>query len=163
MEEEIESIAANALSNAENFSDFMGTIQKDLTKMLQKTYEAPADLREAFNHFASAINWNDNFIRSILAFHLVLFILFLLTRKNIDIQTVFFFFLCIIIYSSETLNSYGNLYWNEFTDQNYFDRRGIFMSIMFAGPLLVLLVIQLVSFYYIFKTYFTLILFYYFL
>lgn len=145
MNEEIESIASSAMHEATNFGDFVSIIQNDLTSAIVKTYKAPADLREAFDRFSAAINWDDNFIRCILGFHVLMFFLFLISRKNVDLQTCLFFSLCILVYFSETLNTYGRVYWEDFTDQNYFDTQGIFISIMYSAPLLIILMIQLVS------------------
>lgn len=61
---------------------------------------------------------------------------------------------------SETINNYGMIYWKYFSKQNYFDKHGVFIGILFSAPLLIIGFIQLVSyhillilFYFIF-TYF---------
>ena len=38
---------------------------------------------------------------------------------------------------AERLNAWGAEHWREFATQNYFDHRGIFVSVMLSAPLLV--------------------------
>lgn len=47
--------------------------------------------------------------------------------------------------SSEFINTYLRDRWHEFSRQNYFDEHGIFMGVMWAGPLLLLGFTMLVS------------------
>ena len=42
----------------------------------------------------------------------------------------------ILVRSAEWLNGIGARTWEKFSTQNYFDNRGIFIGIMFCGPLL---------------------------
>lgn len=46
---------------------------------------------------------------------------------------------------SEFINTYLRHRWQEFSRQNYFDEHGIFMGVMWAGPLLILGFTMLVS------------------
>lgn len=47
--------------------------------------------------------------------------------------------------SSELINTYLRHHWREFSRQNYFDEHGVFMGVMWAGPLLLLGFAMLVS------------------
>lgn len=40
--------------------------------------------------------------------------------------------------SSEYINTYLRNRWHDFSRQNYFDEHGVFMGVMWAGPLLIL-------------------------
>lgn len=40
--------------------------------------------------------------------------------------------------SSEMINTFLRNRWPDFSRQNYFDEHGIFMGVMWAGPLLIL-------------------------
>lgn len=46
---------------------------------------------------------------------------------------------------SEFINTYLRNRWHDFSGQNYFDEHGIFMGVMWAGPLLILGFTMLVS------------------
>jgi hypothetical protein len=46
-------------------------------------------------------------------------------------------FIGVSVRSAEWLNGLGSENWEKFCTQNYFDRKGIFVGVMFCGPLLV--------------------------
>ena len=41
-----------------------------------------------------------------------------------------------LIYCAERLNRLAGEHWKEFAAQNYFDERGVFVSVMLSAPLL---------------------------
>jgi len=43
-----------------------------------------------------------------------------------------------LVYSAEWLNRLGSTHWRSFATQNYFDERGVFISVLFSAPLLVI-------------------------
>lgn len=130
---------------AGTFDDFMGSVEEQMTDLIQKTNsQAPKDMREQWLAFSSAINWNETWLQCLLAFHVLLFVLMLLFRKNVDFQTFLFFFIMGLVYFSENINSYCAMHWREFSTQNYFDGSGVFSGILFSGPLLIILLCQLV-------------------
>lgn len=49
------------------------------------------------------------------------------------------------VYLAETLNRFMGKNWKSFSGQNYFDPSGLFMSVLWSGPLLVISMIILVS------------------
>lgn len=42
----------------------------------------------------------------------------------------------IVVRSAEKLNDYGSETWEKFASQNYFDKTGVFVSLMVSAPLL---------------------------
>ncbi|KAL0369202.1 UNVERIFIED_CONTAM: Transmembrane protein 18, partial [Sesamum calycinum] len=49
------------------------------------------------------------------------------------------------VYLAERLNNYLAGNWKSFAGQNYFDRNGLFLSVLWSGPLLVIAIIILVN------------------
>ncbi|KAF7140037.1 hypothetical protein RHSIM_Rhsim06G0097400 [Rhododendron simsii] len=49
------------------------------------------------------------------------------------------------VYFAETLNSVLRDNWKSFAGQDYFDPRGLFLSVLWSGPLLVIAIIILVN------------------
>ena len=49
------------------------------------------------------------------------------------------------VYLAETLNIFLRDNWKSFAGQNYFDPRGLFLSVLWSGPLLVIAILILVS------------------
>jgi len=52
----------------------------------------------------------------------------------------------IMVRSAERLNNLGGEHWESFATQNYFDKRGIFISLMVSAPLLCVSVLMLIAF-----------------
>ncbi len=69
----------------------------------------------------------------------------LVSRRMFKTQVFLFLMLCGAGRSSEMLNESLGVRWREFASQNYFDPRGVFMSIMFAGPIVLIVLVQVVS------------------
>ncbi len=134
---------------ADSFDDFVKTITSHYEKLIHETTKAPQGAREAFQAFTSAINWKEHWIRSLLLFHILYFIFFVNTRKNIDIQTGQFLLTCLLVMFSERLNDFGHNNWKEFSKQNYFDKRGVFMGVLYSGPLLLTGFCQLINFLFL--------------
>lgn len=128
-----------------SFSDFMLNIESHMKNLMIETTKAPTDFYEHYSAFKSAINWKENFIKCLVLTHIVFFILVVYTRKNIDLQTFFFFIICISVYFSEWINTWCSDNWQLFATQDYFDKKGAFAGIMFSAPLLCIAFFQLVS------------------
>lgn len=56
-------------------------------------------------------------------------------------------FFCAVsgVYLAETINKFLGSNWKKFAGQNYFDPRGLFLSVLWSGPLLLIAIIILVS------------------
>jgi transmembrane protein 18 len=57
-------------------------------------------------------------------------------NQNLTPRLIVMFVIAIIVRTSEYTNAYASQHWQTFCTQNYFDPKGVFMSIMIAGPLL---------------------------
>lgn len=93
-----------------------------------------------FQAFRHAITWSEPFILSLIAFQVVMLILSVyVSRPNAGLppQLGLMLFIAVLVRSTEYLNQYASVHWQEFATQNYFDPSGLFLSIMLCGPLLV--------------------------
>lgn len=129
-----------------DFGTFMHNLESQVLSMMEKSYRAPRDAREHFAAFTAAINWEQPWIRGLLAFHVLNLLFFIVTRNSIDWQTGQFVFICLVVMFSERINSYCSDNFASFSDQNYFDAKGAFMGLMFSGPLLLVCFFQLFNF-----------------
>lgn len=66
-----------------------------------------------------------------------LLLLTLATRRRVGVQTALFVVFGAAIFSGEHTNRALGQHWERFASQNYFDKQGLFFSVMFSGPLLV--------------------------
>lgn len=52
--------------------------------------------------------------------------------------------LALVIRSAEVFNQYGSSHWEKFATQDYFDKNGVFISLMLSAPLLLIAFIDLI-------------------
>lgn len=130
MEEEAEMRHGSPLEGiAENV---IGDIMKGQAAGPQTPYEH-------FQAFRHAITWNEPFIMSLVAFQIMMLVVcIVVSRRNVALAPRLVVMVCIgiIVRSAETINQYAAMNWESFSTQNYFDERGVFISIMLCGPLL---------------------------
>jgi hypothetical protein len=134
-----------AAHDGADFGDFMKGLEAQVMDMMAKSYRAPKDAREAFDAFTAAINWKQPWIRGLMAFHVFNLVFLIVTRNNIDAQTGQFLLICVLVLFSERLNSWCSAHHADFADQDYFDSRGAFTGMLYSGPLLLVLLLQLIN------------------
>mmetsp|Transcript_17844 Transcript_17844/g.28914 ORF Transcript_17844/g.28914 Transcript_17844/m.28914 type:complete len:156 (-) Transcript_17844:2323-2790(-) len=101
---------------------------------------------DSFMGFYHAIAWKDEpWLVYLLGFHVSLWSLVFITRRRLYLQAFLLVFISCLIYFCERINRYAGSRWSEFATQNYFDERGVFAGIMYAGPLIILLLFQLLN------------------
>ncbi|GKV09030.1 hypothetical protein SLEP1_g20590 [Rubroshorea leprosula] len=118
----------------------------DLVQKLSS--ELRSSLRPAYDNFMGffhAIDWKELWLMGLLAFHFVLLIITLLSRKNTNFQMCLFLLSLAGVYLAERLNKVLSNNWKRFATQNYFDPSGLFLSVLWSGPLLVIAIIILVN------------------
>src|SRR3546814_11138164 len=81
--------------------------------------------------FASAVDWSETWIQALLVSEVALFIIVLLTRKMFYTQCFVFFMICILVFTSEALNTQLAARWQEFATQNSFDEHGVFIATLY--------------------------------
>ncbi|KAI3987824.1 hypothetical protein MKX01_020938 [Papaver californicum] len=98
-----------------------------------------------FLGFFHAIDWKEPWLVGLLSFHVALLLTIILSRKNINVQTSLFLVALVGVYFAESMNTFLGSNWKSFAEQNYFDKRGVFLSALWAGPLLVISIVILVN------------------
>ena len=86
--------------------------------------------------FAHAIDWTERWLIGLGAFHFLVLLLVVALRHSQDAQMVMLVTILSLVYSAEWLNGLAGRHWQGFAGQNYFDKRGVFVSVMFSAPLL---------------------------
>ncbi|KAL2497300.1 hypothetical protein Adt_22850 [Abeliophyllum distichum] len=133
--EELQS-ALNA--HMDQVADLVGNLTAQMRSGLNPAYEN-------FMGFFHAIDWKEPWLICLLSFHVALLLLTLVSRKNINFQMCLFLLALVGVYLAERLNSFLAGNWKSFAGQNYFDPRGLFLSVLWSGPLLVIAIIILVN------------------
>ena len=95
--------------------------------------------------FYYAVSWSkEPWLWVIFGSQTVLLLLVVFARRLFWLQTLIFFSCSMAIYFAENLNELAELNWKKFSTQNYFDKHGVFVSVVFSTPLLIILCIQLI-------------------
>mmetsp|Transcript_7859 Transcript_7859/g.11873 ORF Transcript_7859/g.11873 Transcript_7859/m.11873 type:complete len:157 (-) Transcript_7859:1016-1486(-) len=127
----------------------METMISDLQREILDTYNTgpgPQGFLENCQAFSNAINWKESWIRTLIIFHFSVLILVFLTRKLFALQVGIFFSICVLVRLSEWINGKLARIWDNFSTQNYFDERGVFMGVMWSAPLLAILFMMMINF-----------------
>ncbi|KAL1124740.1 hypothetical protein AAG570_001363 [Ranatra chinensis] len=69
----------------------------------------------------------------------------ILTRNHGNFQVVLFFMLLLLVYFSENINEVASHHWSLFSRQQYFDNKGMFISLLFSVPILLNCMIMMAS------------------
>lgn len=95
--------------------------------------------------FYKAVDWSENWLRILLLSHALLFVTVAVTRKNERVQIVLFCLCAAIVFAAERINNLGRERWETFAGQNYFDSRGLFITVVLSTPLLITALFILVN------------------
>jgi len=103
--------------------------------------ELRSGLRPAYDNFIGffhAIDWKEPWLICLMVFHIGLLVVTFIMRKNVNFQMCLFLLALSGVYLAERLNRVLSDNWESFAGQNYFDRHGLFFSVLWSGPLLII-------------------------
>ncbi|XP_052777598.1 transmembrane protein 18-like [Mya arenaria] len=95
--------------------------------------------------YLQAIDWTDPWFCGLGIFHVTCAILTILTRNKGVLQAVYFSVLMVLVLCAEYINQWAAQNWKLFSKQQYFDSKGLFISVVFSVPLLVNCMVMVVS------------------
>ncbi|KAJ0959646.1 putative transmembrane protein [Helianthus annuus] len=126
-------------------NDHLDQMQEVIEKISSELRVGMQPAMDNFIGFFHAIDWKEPWLVGLLAFHFMVLIIIFTSRKNINFQMYLFLLSLAGVYLAERLNTVLSENWKSFAGQNYFDRHGVFLSVLWSGPLLVFATIILVS------------------
>ncbi|XP_063976301.1 transmembrane protein 18-like isoform X3 [Diachasmimorpha longicaudata] len=94
------------------------------------------------------IEWRDPWLALLLVFHVAVTMTALMTRNHANFQILLFLVLLLLVYFSESINEMAASNWRVFSRQQYFDSKGLFISIVFSVPILMNCMIMVASWLY---------------
>jgi len=125
--------------------DPLAHIKAELLRLpnISQSYASFMDELQGFYH---AVSWSQEpWLQAVLAMHVLLLLSVFLTRRaHYVVQFALFFLEAALIAGAQTLNSLAAQHWRSFSTQNYFDPRGVFAGVVYAGPLLCIFLVHLV-------------------
>ncbi|KAK9511082.1 hypothetical protein O3M35_005715 [Rhynocoris fuscipes] len=92
-----------------------------------------------------SIEWHDPLVIGIIMFHIAVTSMAILTRNHNNFQVVLFLALLLLVYFSESLNEYATNHWKLLSRQQYFDDKGMFISLIFSAPILLNCMVMMAS------------------
>ncbi|CAH1396943.1 unnamed protein product [Nezara viridula] len=93
----------------------------------------------------SDIDWREPFVIGIVIFHIAVTLTALLTRNHGNFQLVLFLALLLLVYFSENINELAAEKWSRISRHQYFDRKGMFISLIFSVPILLNIMVLMAS------------------
>lgn len=112
------------------------------------TAELRSGMRPAYDNFIGffhAIDWKEPWLMCMMSFYVIFLLVTIISRKNINFQMCLFLLALGGVYLAERINVFLANNWKSFAGQNYFDPHGLFLSVLWSGPLLVIAIIILVN------------------
>ncbi|CAH0726485.1 unnamed protein product, partial [Brenthis ino] len=101
-----------------------------------------------FVSYIKSIEWRDPWLIALLSFHVLVTFTCLSTRNYSNFQICLFITLLLLVYFSESINEIAARNWNLFSRQQYFDSKGLFISVVFCIPILLNCMIMVGSWLY---------------
>ena len=106
---------------------------------------AAADFYNDVMGFAHAIDWNERWLLGLGAFHALVWVFAIASRRSHDAQMVLLVVILGVVYCAEWINTFAGERWRSFAGQDYFDKRGVFVSVMLSANLLVVALFVLLN------------------
>jgi transmembrane protein 18 len=96
--------------------------------------------------FYHAVAWSkDRWIFCIFAIQILTLVAVVCARRaEVQLQALLFLIVVAFAGGASILNAWAHTNWELFSSQDYFDRRGTFMSVIWTAPFILILLIQLI-------------------
>ncbi|XP_069830163.1 transmembrane protein 18 isoform X2 [Dendropsophus ebraccatus] len=94
------------------------------------------------------IDWSEPWILGLLGFHLLCFLLTLVSFRFYRFQIFLFLIMVGLVSCAEYINEAAAMNWKLYSKQQYFDSSGMFVSLAFSAPLLCNTIIIVVHWVY---------------
>ncbi|XP_076876997.1 transmembrane protein 18 [Brachyhypopomus gauderio] len=87
--------------------------------------------------FLQSVKWSEPWLTALIAFHVLCFGFTVLSCKYYRLQIVHFLIMVVMVYCAEYLNEIAAMNWRSFSEFQYFDSKGMFISLVYSVPLLI--------------------------
>ncbi|CAL5004619.1 unnamed protein product [Urochloa decumbens] len=140
----VEEVRSALNEHADVVAELFGRVSSEL-----RTGFAPAV--DSFIGFFHAVDWKvptrpfEPWLISMLTFHAILLLVTIVSRRNVNFQLILSALTFSGVFLAERINTFLGQNWKSFSSQNYFDPQGLFISVIWSGPLLLITILILVN------------------
>ncbi|CAA6660601.1 unnamed protein product [Spirodela intermedia] len=110
--------------------------------------ELRSGFRPAYDNFIGffhAIDWKEPWLIGLLCFHATLLLITIISRKHVNFQLGLSIMAFSGVLLAERINGVLAGKWKSFASQNYFDPHGVFIAVLWSGPLLLISMLIVVN------------------
>uniref|UniRef100_A0A1A8JT19 Transmembrane protein 18 n=1 Tax=Nothobranchius kuhntae TaxID=321403 RepID=A0A1A8JT19_NOTKU len=86
--------------------------------------------------FLMSVQWSEPWLIGLIVFHVVCLFLTVVSCRYYRAQICHFLLIVGLVYSAEYLNELAAMNWKAFSNFQYFDSKGMFISLVYSVPLL---------------------------
>ncbi|XP_015276323.1 PREDICTED: transmembrane protein 18-like [Gekko japonicus] len=110
--------------------------------------EPPGRVPIGVTRILTDTDWSEPWLIGLVCFHASCLCLTYLSFRHYRLQIGHFLFLMILVFCAEYINEAAAANWRLFSKHQYFDSRGMFISLIFSVPLLLNAIIIVIAWVY---------------
>ncbi|KAJ7524014.1 hypothetical protein O6H91_18G073100 [Diphasiastrum complanatum] len=146
-------VAAAFAASLDEMAALVEELRADMRRQWKQFWRIEGSFLQPVIGFVSSVDWTEPWLLALMIFHVYLLVVSIKSRKDNNLQMGIFFFGFVGIYFAERLNVLLARSWNRFARHPYFDQSGVFLSTVWSGPLLLISIVILVSFWNVISTF----------